>query len=306
MRKDGVWVPRQYKIQYLGSSGYTQECLLAIDAILNSGCLPEKATIVSTPKHERIDGRLDHLFIFWNWHYFPLVIIPSGFASGYSGEGSKGFSLTICMIREKGILIDSVFLDESEFSSIDRGEIQDVNHPIYTKIKLNSEPIDWAWPDWILDKHALLLSRGQIWREFRWRKQKTDWLSNAIGALDILVSEDVGRKLRLALKKLNESEQKEEWQTVGILVRDAWIEMTQELCNQKKIDTSDIEADKVVDRLIKLKINTKDEKLFNLAKAAFNLSFKTYHDRNIGRFIARACLVSTIASMYAILVKEAS
>jgi len=112
---------------------------------------------------------------------------------------------------------------------------------------------------------------------------------------------DVSRKLRLALLKL-ESENVEEWQNAAIQIRDAWIEITQWLCRVKGIDTSDIAIDAVIDRFKKLDIDKSDERLFNLARASFNLSMK-HHKRDIDFDTAVACVISTIVAMKTVIME---
>ena len=81
-----------------------------------------------------------------------------------------------------------------------------------------------------------------------------------------------------------------------MLIRDAWIELSQWLCQVKNIDTSDISSDAVIERLKKLNIDKTDERLFNLARASFNLYVK-HHKRDIELDTAIACVVSTVVSM---------
>lgn len=111
----------------------------------------------------------------------------------------------------------------------------------------------------------------------------------------------VARKIRLALIKL-ESENAEEWQNATMLIRDAWIELAKWLCQVKNIDTSDISSDSVVDRLRRLKLDKSDERLFNLARASFNLSTK-HHKRDIEIDTAVACVISTIVSMKTVIME---
>jgi len=279
------------KVQYLGRSGYTADCLIAIDAILNSGRLPERATIVSTPPHSRRE-RLDHLFLFWNWWHFPLVIIPSGFASGYSGAGQRGFSLAICMIRGKGIPIDGIFISEKTFALIDRGDIGDVNNPVYQQIRLDSELYTWPWPGWVLDEHEELLRREQLWRAFYWREIRSDWINEAVGDVD-LYNPEVGTRLRLAINKLEKGDVAE-WQNTGIQLRDAWIEFLRQLCLEQNIDVSDIRSDDVTGMLTKLRIRDRFKKL---AKSAFDLSLEIQHDRNVSKSVTRTCVITSILSL---------
>jgi len=129
-------------------------------------------------------------------------------------------------------------------------------------------------------------------------KIKTDWITETINKVEGRCP-IAGRKLKLALIKLD-SEEAEEWQNAAMLIRDAWIELTQWLCQVNNIDTSDVPPDAVIDRLRKLKIDKTDERLFNLARASFNLYGK-YHKRDIDNDTAVACVISTIVSMQTVI-----
>ncbi len=284
------------EIQYLGQSGYTQLCLLAIDAILNSGSVPERATVVTHATHKQ-PIQQEHLFLFWKWGHVPLIVVPSGFSSGYSGEGPRGFSLAICMIRSKKIPIDGIYVNRSEFATIDNVKLDNINHPILQKIKAKSEALPFPDSLWVDSEDEELLERGQLWRKFLWREPRTDWISEAVGDIDAWDPE-VGVKLRLAIDKLKEPAITEEWQSAGILIRDAWIEFVQDLCLGDNIDLSGISPNDVKGILSKLKLN---DEVLKLAKSNFDLSLKTQHDRNIDKSIAKLCVVSAALSMQALL-----
>ena len=104
----------------------------------------------------------------------------------------------------------------------------------------------------------------------------TDWITEGVSKIETH-RPVVARKIRLALSKLNS-------------------ELTQWLCEVNGIDTSDISPDAVIDRLKKLKIDKTDERLFNLARASFNL-YSKHHKRDIELDTAAACVLSTIVSM---------
>jgi hypothetical protein len=266
------------RVQYVGASGYTRECLVAIDAILNSGSLPKRAIIVSTfPQGS--NRRQDHLFVFVDWDYFPITVVSNGFASGYPGDGPRGFSLAICLIREKGIPIWGIDLDDVNFRKIDRGDVKYSDAPLFRDILLRSEEYSWPWPGWTSEANEQMLERGLLWQERYWRQPQTDQITRAISEIDIKFP-IVGQKLRLARKKVDESQSSEELQQVGILVRDAWIEFSKDLCSSLQIDTTDINNDEVVRRLGKLKL---ERALFNSCRASFSLSQKVQHDRWIRR-----------------------
>jgi hypothetical protein len=284
------------RVQYLGASGYTDQCLVAIDAILNSGCLPKKAIIVSTRPYGN-NRRQDHLFVFVDWDYFPITVVPSGFASGYSGGGPRGFSLAICLIREKGIPIWGIDLDDVNFRRIDRGDVKYSDDPPFKDILLRSEKYPWPWPGWTNEAHEQMLERGLLWQECYWRQPQTDQITRAISEIDIKFP-TVGKKLRLARRKVDESQNSEELQQVGILIRDAWIEFSKRLCSSLHVDTTGVENDKVVDRLRKLKL---EDKLFDSCRASFNLSLKVQHDRRVRRDEAELCLLQSLFSIHTLI-----
>jgi len=129
-------------------------------------------------------------------------------------------------------------------------------------------------------------------------KIKTDWITETANKVEDRCP-IAGRKLKLALIKLD-SEEAEEWQNATMLIRDAWIELTRWLCKANNVDTSDILPDAVIERLKKLKVDESDERLFNLARASFNL-YSKHHERDIDNDTAAACVISTIVSMQTVI-----
>jgi hypothetical protein len=288
---------RKIPVQYLGESGITRTCILAINAVVNSGILPKKATVVTYVSDKTTNRQQEkHLFIFWDWQSMPIVVIHSGFASGYSGEGPRGFDLAICIIREKGIPIESVDVKETMFKAIDEGKIIFTDDPIWKDIKAESETHDYFI---VPTGYEEALERGQLWRHQYLQGYKLpDSLSIAISNIDWF-SDDIGRKLRLADNK-TKSDIKEDWQNTGLLIRDAWIELAQRLCDEGYIRTPEIPKDKVIDKLKKLEL---DEEVISLAKASLDLSLKVQHDRKVTRELAIACVASAVFTMQPMILK---
>jgi len=125
-------------------------------------------------------------------------------------------------------------------------------------------------------------------------KAESDWVAETVNRLETHCP-IAARKVRFAILKLD-SEEAEEWQNATMLIRDAWIELSQWLCQVKDIDTSDVPPDSVIDRLRKLEIDKADERLFNLARASFSL-YSKHHKRDIDLDTAVACVISTVVSM---------
>lgn len=125
-------------------------------------------------------------------------------------------------------------------------------------------------------------------------KSEINWINQTVHKIKTY-NPNVARRLKLALIKI-ESDDKEEWQNAAMQIRDAWIELAQWLCEVHNFNTSDITQDSVVDRLKKLGLDKSDDKLFNLARASFQLSMK-HHKRDIELDTAVACVISAIVSM---------
>jgi len=280
-------------IQYIGLDGYSFDGLLSIYAILNSGALPKRVTIVSVIRPAD-PPQGTHLFLFWDWGHFKLTIVPGAFTSGYAGMGPKAFSLAICMIRNKKIPIDEVEVPERVFNAIKKRQ---VSANILKEILAKSEELLFPFPDYVLQYHGELLERGKIWREYYWCEHKIDQLTEATSTIDDYDAE-LGKKLRSAIDKLQYSEDREEWQQIGLLMRDSWIVLMQKLCKEKSIDTSNIGHNDVKAMLGKLKL---EDEILGLSKSAYALCLKIQHDRNITRTIAQTCTVTTITLMQTIL-----
>lgn len=280
------------RIQYLGESGHTYNCLIAIHAILESGVPPEEATVVSCEYGG--PRQTDHLFLFWNWGHFPVTIVPSGFASGYRGEGPKGFSLALCMIREKGIAIKQIDVDASLFRMLDEGRISHPKSKHLNRMKAQSEVLPFPFPEWVHEEHEALLKKGQLWKAYYWRETKTDWLNEAVEVIDNY-DPGVGEKLRLALAQLEKAETTEEYQQIGIVVRDAWIEIMQKLwASTSGIDKAGVGPDDVKGMLGRFKLGDKPA---NIAKSAYELSVGIQHDRRVAASVTRACVATTALAM---------
>jgi len=282
---------REYiEVQCLGISGIPLSCLLAIEAILDSKELPERATIVTHVKDRR-NRQEEHLFLFHDWCRVPLTVVKSGFASGYSGDGPKTFSLAICMIRSKDIPIYGFDAGTTQFRLIGQGRIDKQS---YRRIMAESEPLTWPWPLWILDEHEALLNEGKLWKGLYWRGERSDWLTNVIG--DIAEYNPMtGKKLRLATDQLERFEETEQLQQIGILVRDAWIEFTQKIwAGLTNIDKSGIGPNDVKGMLERSRLY---DKAIKTASLAVDMANKVEHDRSITSDVARACVAITAIVM---------
>ncbi|MCY4046409.1 MAG: hypothetical protein OXE99_15205 [Cellvibrionales bacterium] len=139
------------EIEYHGADGITPTCLEAIARIIHFGSRIHKAQLLSRIN----DGFGSHAFLL-TMEYDDLIVIGSGFASGYSGEGPRGLSTAI-----KLLLKHSVDIEEYEIS-----------HQMMDRLKagcLLIKDLDWLeqerpvrpirYRDYILERHKEYLEK---------------------------------------------------------------------------------------------------------------------------------------------------
>src|SRR6266702_4131517 len=106
--------------QYLGKSGVTQPCMLAMAAILTGAFRPEKITAVVGVRDSGPDRVL---FLVWNWFYPGLTIIADGFGT-HGSEGGTGFSTVLGLIKFYEIpLLQTRIVDYKAFSELAHGTL---------------------------------------------------------------------------------------------------------------------------------------------------------------------------------------
>ena len=108
---------------------------------------------------------------------------------------------------------------------------------------------------------------------------------------------NVGRKLVLALSQLGAANSVEEYQQVGILIRDAWIEFGQSIFRPTMVaDGTDKPSPSDAKRLVKyaLKYYTTDyQYLVTMASKSFDLANRIQHDVNVISAVAWQLLSGT-------------
>lgn len=104
-----------------------------------------------------------------------------------------------------------------------------------------------------------------------------------------------GRRLKLAFSQLESAQESEEYQQVGILVRDAWIELVQKLwAVTDNINKSGVGPNDVKGMLGRLGLGDEETRI---AKSVYDLSLKTQHDRNATYALAKSCTEMAITAM---------
>lgn len=274
------------EFQVLGKSGYTRPCLIALDMVLSGPLDPQRATVITTNGSE-------HLLVLWDCGESPFegIIIPTGFASGYSGEGASGFSLALCMLHEQDIPIDYLDTYSKEFELIDAGHFPaEWQYQVRTRARKLEMPVN----GWVFPQHWGLLQKGRLWRVQRWRRINIDLPDTFWGAIENVdnFSWAVGDKLWHATVNLKRNSPAEKYQQAGIMLRDAWIEFGREVRTSnipKHIGKDDVRA-------ILSGINL-EETTRTRATQAYGSTNTLQHDRNATWEAAKTCFQSTVLAM---------
>jgi hypothetical protein len=98
-------------IEYLGTSGITARCLTALTMVIQAGGeIITSAFLLSDVDSSTKCGT--HCFLLWPESSDPIVI-KSGFASGYPGEGPRGLSSALQILIRHNIEIKEYAVDAS-------------------------------------------------------------------------------------------------------------------------------------------------------------------------------------------------
>jgi len=252
--------------------------------VLSGPLEPQKATVITNAYQE-------HLFLLWDcWNWpFDGIIIPTGFKSGYTGEGARGFSLALCMLYEHNIPIDHLRVNPKSFRRIDEGYFPE---QWQERVSQTASKCDMPVPEWILKNHWELTKAHRLWRVQLWRNTVIEWTDSADVVDDF--SWMVGDKLHQACLTVKRNASSEECQQSGLVLRDAWIEFSQavrakigEIAGQP--GKNDVKA--VIEAL------NLDENLTKRAKKAFDYTNVLQHDRKAGREKAKACFGASADEM---------
>ncbi len=141
-------------IEYYGIPGVTQECMEAVMRLIQFNDQITKARILTWSN--------EHCFLL-SINVGDLVAIKSGFASGYAGEGPRGFSYILQLLRAHGAEIveydvrrDMIYRLDS--SCLTRQDLERLELARPVRPSRLSKYIDER--DWNIEEE------GELWREF--------------------------------------------------------------------------------------------------------------------------------------------
>ena len=148
-------------VQYMGAPGMPKACLLAVDTIVNSHNPPRKGSLV-TYRTDVDDQNERHLFLFWDWNDVRLTVVHAGFRSGHGGEGVRSFSEALCMLIDREIPTNLIYVDAFDFSAIENREL--TSNVIDRLRSTDDKPYKfWFYHPWIHENNSLQLQRKTFW-----------------------------------------------------------------------------------------------------------------------------------------------
>lgn len=100
-------------IQYLGESGITQTCKEAVIQLINAG---EKIQDVKILTFEETYSKFHALLL--TLEYDIQIVIKGGFASGYNGEGPKGYAFVLNLLQKYTDSINEYIISKSIFERL--------------------------------------------------------------------------------------------------------------------------------------------------------------------------------------------
>lgn len=111
----------------------------------------------------------------------------------------------------------------------------------------------------------------------------------------------VARKLSMAIDQLQSASSIEQYQQVGILIRDAWIEFTQKLFGVNFVPRgAEIPSHSDVKKMLEYTVErwpSRPKHLVKLAKTLVDLANEVQHKRTIDAYSAKWCLLATLLAL---------
>ena len=141
-------------IEYGGIAGCTKDCIDAVRRRLQYGDSIKLARILS--------ANSNHCLLLTD-HIGDLIAIKSGFGSGYSGEGSRGFSYVLQLLECHGAEIEEYDVGEDLLERIDKSALRLSDVKTIEKAR----PLrPMRWHDYIFEREESMAEAGALWDRF--------------------------------------------------------------------------------------------------------------------------------------------
>lgn len=127
--------------QFLGRSGVTRSCLMAMATILTSSSRPEKITAVIGSFGQNVFEHESVLFLVWDWFYPGITIVSDGFGT-HGGEGGAGLSTVLGLIKFYKIPLAEVWIYEKKaFQELAKGKLSE---EMFEAVQ-QTQPYNWKF-----------------------------------------------------------------------------------------------------------------------------------------------------------------
>lgn len=144
-------------VQYRGEAGITQTCTHAVVELLQCRTGITKVRILSC-----FEDRCRHHCLILSNTLNDLIVVKSGFTSGYLGEGPRGFSFTLALLEAHQIPTEEYdvspdLMRRVEDSALTTRDLEELD---------KSKPIrPTRWYDYIFEEDHAKISSGRIWED---------------------------------------------------------------------------------------------------------------------------------------------
>lgn len=145
---------RDNSIQYTGEPGVTAPCLDSVVHMLQLGERISKCRILS-------HGNSHSLFLTAGEDEHTAV--KSGFRSGYSGEGPRGFSYALHALEAHGAEIDELRVEEPVMQRLDESSLRESD---IKRIKTDRPIRPSEWYGYFHEAHTTQVDEGKLWQDF--------------------------------------------------------------------------------------------------------------------------------------------
>jgi hypothetical protein len=149
---------RLAQIEYHGIPGVTRDCLDAVLRLIQYGDATTHVQILSS----RGTSVSDHCLLL-TYNVGDIIAIKSGFASGYLGEGPRGFSYDLSLLEAHGAEIDEYDVSAELIERCDNSALVQSDLD-FLKSARPRRPT--RWHDYVFDERWDLDEKYWLWREF--------------------------------------------------------------------------------------------------------------------------------------------
>ena len=142
-------------LQFVGLAGITQSCINAVMRYLQYGDIISRVLIITSDQ--------SHALIL-HMETDEVVVVKSGFSSGYHGEGPHGFAFILALLHAYGIDIEEYLVDESIIEKIDGSRL---TYSELQKIEESRPTRPSHWYKYIYVYGDEFENKMKLWKRFR-------------------------------------------------------------------------------------------------------------------------------------------